>query len=312
MSQVRNYNEFPYQGIRTFLKAGTYPVDKGIKVIGVPLDSNTSFRSGARHGPAAIREASLMLTDGSHPVFKNNIDYNYIYDAGDFPVNNSSPHFTMEEFQRDCYISLCSNKDLKHLLLGGDHSLSYYMIKALSHALSKKISVVHFDAHCDTWKTAWGEKIAHGTWLYHAINDGYVDPVTSIQIGIRSPCDPETSEWFTKQCGTVINSRALMNNSLDWVINKISSTVDPESAYLTFDIDALDPAYAPGTGTPEIGGMTTQQAQYIIEDLNINWLAADFVEVCPAYDHANITALAAASLAYSWVCQQQSLFNLIK
>jgi agmatinase len=301
--------EQPFQGIRTFLKAKTQPITKGIKILGVPLDATTSFRSGARHGPAAIREASLMLTDGSHPVFRNSLDYDKLWDAGDFPVNNASSIRTLEDFGD--YLYSFYNPDVCNLLLGGDHTITYPAISALSNRLNKKISVVHFDAHCDTWKDHWGVSIAHGTWLYHAIDNGHVDPNTSIQIGIRSPVDPATSDYFHNMGGTVITNRSFLKHSLDEIIQSIRNKVGDNPAYLTFDIDCLDPAYAPGTGTPEVGGLTTLQAQYILENLNLKWIGADFVEVAPAYDHANITSLAAASLAYTWICQMQSTFGVL-
>lgn len=302
--------EQPFHGIRTFLKANTYNIDKGIKILGVPLDSNTSFRSGARHAPAAIREASLMLTDGSHPVYRNDLNYDELWDAGDYPVNNSNPHTSLLDFYE--YYADSFDPNLKHLLFGGDHSITYPAIKALSSIYGKPISLVHFDAHCDTWRSHWGTTIGHGTWLYHAIVNGYVEPVNTVQIGIRSPADAEAADFLTTTGGTVIGSRAFLKNDLDTIINDIRNVIGDNDVYLTFDIDCLDPAYAPGTGTPEIGGLTTLQAQYILENLNLNWIGADFVEVAPAYDHSNITSLAAATLAHTWICQMQSTFKLLK
>ena len=302
--------EQPFQGIRTFLKAKTQPITSGIKIMGVPLDATTSFRSGARHGPAAIREASLMLTDGSHPIFRNALDYNKLWDAGDYPVNNASPSRSLNDLG-DYFIEFY-NPDLYNLLLGGDHTITYPAISALSHNLGKPISVVHFDAHCDTWQDHWKTNIAHGTWLYHAIENGYVEPTTSVQIGIRSPADPKISDYFYNCGGEVISNRAFLKHKLDDIVQMIRNKVGDNPVYLTFDIDCLDPAYAPGTGTPEIGGLTTLQAQYILENLDLNWIGADFVEVAPAYDHGEITSLAAATLAYTWVCQMQSTFKLLK
>jgi agmatinase len=301
--------EQPFQGIRTFLKAKTQPIINGIKIIGVPLDATTSFRSGARHGPAAIREASLMLTDGNHPVFRNELNYNKLCDAGDFPVNNADPKKSLNSLTDYLYENY--NPKICNLLLGGDHTITYPAINALSYRFDRRVSIVHFDAHCDTWKDHWGTSLAHGTWLYHAIEMGFVDPTTSIQIGIRSPADPVTADYFSIRGGTVINNRAFLKNDLDSIINNIRNVVNDNPVYLTFDIDCLDPAYAPGTGTPEIGGLTTLQAQYILENLNLKWIGADFVEVAPAYDHANITSLAAASLAYTWICQMQSTFGIL-
>lgn len=303
-------NEQPFQGIRTFLKAKTDPIEQGIKILGVPFDANTSFRSGARHAPAAIREASLMLTDGSHPIFRNALNYDELWDAGDYPVNNGYPANSLQRL-RDYFFTTFDPK-LKTLLLGGDHSITFPMLQALSDVLIKPISLVHFDAHCDTWSDHWGTPIGHGSWLYHAITIGYVDPVTTVQIGIRSPADPKDADFLKNAGGTVITNRAFLNHNLDSIVNQIRNVIGDNQVYLTFDIDCLDPAYAPGTGTPEIGGLTTLQAQYILENLNLNWIGADFVEVAPAYDHSNITSLAAATLAYTWVCQMQSTFKLLK
>jgi agmatinase len=302
--------EQPFQGIRTFLKAKTDIIEKGIKILGVPFDANTSFRSGARHGPAAIREASLMLTDGSHPIFRNALNYDELWDAGDFPVNNAESYPSLKRLQEYFFGSL--DLKLKYLLLGGDHSITYPMLQALSQFYNKPISLVHFDAHCDTWSDHWGKPIGHGSWLYHAIINNYVDPKTTVQIGIRSPADPEAADYLKNAGGTVIDNRAFLRDNLDSIVDRIKGIIGDNLVYLTFDIDCLDPAYAPGTGTPEIGGLTTLQAQYILENLNLNWIGADFVEVAPAYDHGDITSLAAATLAYSWICQMQSTFKLLK
>lgn len=308
--------EQPYQGLRTFLKAPSVASprpaleDKTILVMGIPFDSNTSFRSGARHAPAAIREASLMLTDGSHPIYRNAINYDLLVDIGDFSVNNADPKLTLESIAN--VFSMRTWNKSKKLILGGDHSITYPLIKALYYHHQKKISLVHFDAHCDTWKDHWGVKIGHGSWLYHAIEEGFVDPKTTVQIGIRSPADPEASDYLTQRGGTVIKSRDFLRHSLDHIIDTVKNVIGDNAVYLSFDIDALDPAYAPGTGTPEIGGLTTLQAQYLLENLDLNWIGADFVEVAPAYDHADITSLAAATLAYTWVCQMQSTFKLLK
>lgn len=304
-------HEQPYQGFRTFLKAGTIDdITTGILVMGIPLDSNTSFRSGARHAPAAIREASLMLTDGSHPVFRNDINYDQLRDLGDFPVNNANPELSLADIFD--YFYSYSRKGVKNLIFGGDHSITFPMLRAHTLLTNEKVSLVHFDAHCDTWDNHWGSKLGHGTWLYHAIENGYVDPETTVQIGIRSPAQVAAHDYLTNKGGLVINNRNFLVHSLDTIVSMVKNRIGNNPVYLTFDIDALDPAYAPGTGTPEIGGLTTLQAQYLLENLDLNWVGADFVEVAPAYDHSNITSLAAATLAYTWVCQQQSTFKLLK
>ena len=306
----------PMHGIRTFLKSGTIEQKNSIQVLGIPYDSATTFRSGARQGPAAIREASLMLTDGCHPTFHNMVDYNHIWDSGDLAINNA---FEVSEchgkIQSYIQTILMPNKNIP-LIFGGDHSITRGIIRGIGDSLWNEyefpISVVHFDAHCDTWFNHGSGYYGHGTWMYNAIQEGFVDASKSVQIGIRSTADLKSGDYFSNKGGTVITPIDFVKRNIDSIVDQIRNVVGNKKCYLTFDIDCLDPAYAPGTGTPEIGGLTTIQAKYLIENLFLDWIGADFVEVAPAYDVSSITSLAAATLAWSWVCQMQSSFQLIR
>jgi len=288
----------PYQGLATFLKSPSIG-DQQFGFIGLPYDCSTSFRPGARFGPSAIRNASMMLTDGEHPVF--NVDpAKYIIDRGDAAIISVRPEKVLLEIEKAVSSQTC------HLLIsGGDHLTTLGTLRALSKKHGK-LGLVHFDSHCDCWSHAWGEIYGHGTFLRNAINEDLLDPKRVVSIGIRSPCDRVTRDWLSNSGGHTISMRDIGSRpacDIAYQIEKIVGTELP--TFLTFDIDCLDPAYAPGTGTPEIGGMTTRYALDTIEALGyINFIGMDVVEVCPAYDHSQITALAAATLLWSYASMQ--------
>jgi len=179
--------------------------------------------------------------------------------------------------------------------LGGDHYISYPILKAYAKKYGKGLSLIHFDAHYDTWNEREG-KIEHGTMFYHATKEGLIDPSKSVQVGIRSFID-DTLGF------NVLDNHWVHQNGSDKVAAKIQEIVGDNLCYLTFDIDCLDPSYAPGTGTPVVGGLSTYQAQRILRGLEgINLIGMDQVEVAPAYDVGGITSLAGATLALDMLC----------
>jgi agmatinase len=164
------------------------------------------------------------------------------------------------------------------------------------------LALVHFDAHVDTWPESFGQRYGHGSPFYHAVEEGLVDPRRMVQIGIRSPMDRAVHDWTIEKGVTILRAALVHEEGPRATAERIREAIGDAPAYLTFDIDALDPAFAPGTGTPEIGGLSTWQAQAIMRRLaGLHFVGMDVVEVSPPYDHAELTALAAATIAWEYL-----------
>jgi agmatinase len=193
-------------------------------------------------------------------------------------------------------------RDLAHLVaLGGDHSMTLPLLRALA-ARTGPLALVHFDAHVDTWPENFGQPLAHGSVFYHAINEGLVDASRMIQIGIRSPVERDVFEWTLEQGVTVVPAQEVHEVGPQAIVERVAAVVGGANVYLSFDIDVLDPAFAPGTGTPEIGGLASWQAQAILRRLaGLHFVGMDLVEVAPAYDVAEITALAGATMVWEYL-----------
>jgi agmatinase len=279
----------------SFLGIGRSDPGAKICVAGIPYDLGTSNRPGARFGPAAIRQASRMLVDGDHPVAGVSPDECDIADIGDFAIGHGDIQASLALIEQQA-------KPIGHLVaLGGDHTVTLALLRALV-AKTGKLALVHFDAHVDTWPDSFGQAFGHGSPFYHAIEEGLVDPRRTVQIGIRSPMDKSVHDWTRGKGVTILFAEEIHERGPQAVAGQIREIVGTASAYLTFDIDALDPAFAPGTGTPEIGGLATWQAQAILRRLGgIDFRGMDVVEVSPPYDHAEITALAAATFAWEYL-----------
>ena len=267
-----------------------------ICVAGIPYDLGTTNRPGTRFGPAAIRQASRMLVDGDHPVHWVNPLQMPLADIGDFTIALGDIAASFTEIERQAAA-------IKHLVaFGGDHSITLPLLRALA-GRRGPAALIHFDAHVDTWPENFGQTFAHGSVFYHAIADGLVDPRRMIQIGIRSPVEREVHAWTAAQGVTMITAQDVHERGPANVAETIRQVVGEGAVYLSFDIDVLDPAFAPGTGTPEIGGLASWQAQAIIRRLRgLQFIGMDVVEVCPAYDVAEITALAGATMAWEYLC----------
>lgn len=286
----------PFQGLKTFCKVSE---DNSLHytVVGFPTDTATTFRPGARFAPAAIRSASAMLTDGVHSSYRADLK-NYVADLGDAEVTVGNTLKMLDQVQTVAKNILDHNKH--PVFLGGDHTVTLGILRAMKETYGK-IAIVHFDAHCDTWNTNFDEPIGHGTWLYNAIEEQLVDSTKVISIGIRSPADEKASTYLDRNGGTTFTARYAHSN-MEAVISNVLHLVGNTPVYLTFDIDAIDPAYAPGTGTPEIGGLTTMWVLECLENLQpLNWIGMDLVEVSPPYDHAEITSLAAATICWTYL-----------
>lgn len=256
-------------------------------------------------GPRAIREASTMLTDGVHEQFGVDVTH-HVSDAGNWQICTGNTVAALDQITQQHSALTHMNKHV--VTLGGDHLITLGVLRSL-HSHVGPMAVIHFDAHCDTWEHHFGEPYGHGTWLRNAIEEKLVDPTQVMSVGLRSPVDAETRSWLAKQGGHCMNARQAANlapiQMARWILNKIEHEGIP--VYLSLDIDCLDPSHAPGTGTPEIGGLTTMWLSEVLDRVfaeNITWAGMDVVEVAPAYDHSEITALAAATFVWQYVSMQ--------
>ena len=279
-----------------FLGIGRCDPAASFVVAGIPLDVGTTNRAGTRDGPRAIRAASRMLTDGAHPVFWVEPASLDLSDVGDFSIALGDIPASLKLIEQQA-------SNIAHLLaLGGEHGITLALLRALSKRLGESVGLVHFDAHVDTWETNFGQEYGHGSVFYHAIREGLVDPRRMIQIGIRSPVQREVWDWTLAQGVHILTAQDVHAASPAAVAAQIREVVGAQPAYLSFDIDVLDPAFAPGTGTPEIGGLASWQAQAILRSLRgVRFVGMDLVEVAPAYDVAEITALAGATMVWEYL-----------
>ena len=267
-----------------------------ICIAGIPLDLGTTNRSGARFGPAAIRHASRMLTDGAHPQHWVDPVALPLADIGDLEL-------ALGDLLASLALIEAQAGAIEHLVaLGGDHGITLPLLRALSKRHGAP-ALIHFDAHVDTWPENFGQPYAHGCVFHHAITEGLIDPHRMIQIGIRSPVARETYDWTRAQGVTIVTAQEVHESTPAAVAARIRAVVGDAPVYLSFDIDVLDPAFAPGTGTPEIGGLASWQAQAILRRLSgLAFVGMDVVEVAPAYDTAEITALAGATMVWEYLC----------
>jgi|TARA_Y100000310_G_scaffold224111_1_gene225962 agmatinase len=260
-----------------------------VAVLGVPYDLGTTGRAGTRSGPTAIRQASgnLRWEEARWPWRYALADHLKLVDCGDlmYPPGDSAG-FSQALHDRALDI-VRSGKAL--MSFGGDHFITLPLLRA-HHAVHGELALIHFDAHADTSQS--GGEFDHGTMFYRAPREGLIDPSVSVQIGIRTEYDPSDHEFL------VLDTDEVHTSGCATVIEKIRERIAGRKAYLTFDIDCLDPAFAPGTGTPVAGGLSSNIALQILRGLKgVDIVGMDIVEVAPAYDHAEITALAGATLA---------------
>ncbi len=271
-----------------------------VTIVGIPFDIGTSNRPGCRFGPAAIREASLMLIDGDHPELRvNPVENCHCVDAGDLDIVNGYLEQSLELIEKQV-----KEIDSHLIVLGGDHTVTLPILRAQADRNGKGISLIHIDAHVDTWKDNFGASIGHGTPFHYAAKEGLIDPLRSVQIGIRSPAGNDVMDYTIDELGfNVVTAEEIHVGGVDAVVESVRKIVGDNKVYLTFDIDGIDPSQAPGTGTPEIGGLFTWQALSLMKKLKgLNWIGMDMVEVAPSYDHAQITSLAAATFVWTYLC----------
>ncbi|WPC04729.1 agmatinase [Pseudomonas benzenivorans] len=285
-----------YAGITSFMRRRYTRDLRGVDlaISGVPFDTATTNRPGCRFGPRAIRAASVQSAWARHfPWEFDPFDLLACVDYGDCYFDHGRPEAVPAAIQAHAEQILEAGCAL--LTLGGDHFISYPLLKA--HAKQHgPLALIHFDAHSDTWPDEEGARIDHGTMFYHAAREGLVDPAHSVQVGLRTTNDDVMGFQ-------VLDAREVHRSTPAQIAERIRARVGEQPVYLTFDIDCLDPAFAPGTGTPVCGGLSSHQALEILRGLRgINLVGMDVVEVAPPYDNAEVTALAGATLAMEMIC----------
>ena len=268
-----------------------------VAVMGAPFDSGTSYRPGARFGPAAVRAASKLLRPYAPELDVYPWGERQVADAGDAAINPFDLEAAVSDVERAAGAVLEASDQL--VTIGGDHTIALPLLRAV-HARHGQCALVHFDAHLDTWDTYFGASFTHGTPFRRAAEEGILDTEHSIHVGIRGPLYSSSDLDDDAALGyAVISTARIAGEGLPRAIERIRDRVGDRPLYVSIDIDVLDPAHAPGTGTPEPGGLTTRELQELVRGLDgLAILAADVVEVSPPYDHAELTALAAAQLAY--------------
>jgi len=289
----------PFAGIASFMRR---PVSRAfgggdVAIVGVPYDSGTSYRSGARFGPRAIREASLLLWGYNNALQIQPLEHLRLVDYGDVDVVPPSIDDTMVNIQRE--VGTLLERGVTILALGGDHSITLPLLRA-HHARFGPLSVVHVDAHPDTWPSEFdGHPYSHGTSFRRAIEQGLIRKGGYIQIGIRGPTTAPQDLQEARDLGArVITIDEALTMGMPAVLQEVREKAQG-ACYLSFDIDAADPAFAPGTGTPEVGGFTSHHLLTLVRGLQgLDLVGFDLVEVSPPYDHGGITAILAANLAF--------------
>jgi len=269
-----------------------------VAIVGIPFDAGTSYRPGARFGPQAIRQASRHLRTQYHPAYDTEpFAEQQVADAGDIACNPYNIEKAVVEIQKAA-TDLLGKVD-RIISLGGDHTIALPLLRAVNHHHGQ-VALVHFDAHLDTWDTYYGAPYTHGTPFRRAAEEKLFLESASMHVGIRGPLYSREDLKNDEELGfKVIHCDEFQSEGIEHVVKRIRDRVGDNPMYLSIDIDVLDPAHAPGTGTPEIAGMTTRELVGVLRGLaGLNIISADVVEVSPAYDHAELTSLSAATTVF--------------
>ena len=292
-----------YMEIATFMRAPLIddPSEFDIAMIGVPYDGAVTNRPGARHGPREIRNASSMMRS-IHPSTRiNPYELCRVGDGGDVPFTRAydieGAHADIQEF-----FSTFHRARVTPLAAGGDHSITLPILRAV--ASEEPVGLIHIDAHTDTWDEFMGSPYSHGAPFRRAAEEGLIDPERTVQIGIRGAQNSSEGWDYSESSGMrVLFMDDVTRLGIDAVAEEARRVVGSGPAYLSFDIDSLDPAFAPGTGTPEVGGLTTVESLTLLRKLRgVRLIGADVVEVAPAYDPSGTTALIGATMMYELLC----------
>lgn len=288
-----------YAGPATFalLPAIDEVSDVDTAIIGIPFDSGVSYRPGARFGPSHVRESSRLLRPYNPGQDVSPFELNQVVDAGDLAVNPFDIQEALKDIEKGSReIHERANRVIS---IGGDHTIALPLLRALA-SKHGPISVVHFDAHLDTWNTYFGAAYTHGTPFRRASEEGLIDKEGSIHVGTRGPLYSAKDLVDDENLGfDIFSSIEFADLGAKGAVERILDRVGDRPTYVSIDVDVLDPAHAPGTGTPEAGGLTSRELLAVLRSFSqLNLIGADVVEVAPAYDHAQITGIAASHIIY--------------
>lgn len=294
-----------FAGIATFMRLPHVPLDRAddvdIGLIGVPWDGGTTNRPGPRHGPRQMRDQSSMIRRRHHALGICPFDLVNCADLGDSPVNPADVEDGLNRVET--YFKQVVAASILPLSAGGDHLVSLPILRAVGQA--EPVGMIHFDAHTDLWDGYFGGfKFTHGTPFRRAIEDGVLDPKRTMQIGIRgSMYDTDDRDFGARMGVRIMDIEEAVELGPEKVMAEARAIAGDKPTYVSFDIDCLDPAFAPGTGTPEIGGFTTREAQFLLRGLRgLNICGADVVEVSPPFDPSGYTALAGVTMMFELLC----------
>lgn len=291
-----------YSGIATFARLPRIEdVPRAdIAVVGIPFDSGVSYRPGTRFGPSHVRESSRLLRPYNPAQDVSPFQLAQVVDAGDIPVNPFDLTEAVTEVER---AALALGEQVQRLVtIGGDHTVALPLLRAVA-AKHGPVAVLHFDAHLDTWDTYFGAPITHGTPFRRASEEGLIDLTASCHVGTRGPLYSQQDLEDDERLGfSIVSSEYIEEHGVEAAIDRILTRIGDKPLYVSIDIDVLDPAHAPGTGTPEAGGLTSRELLRILRALRErDIVGADVVEVSPAYDHAQMTGIAASHVVYELV-----------
>ncbi|MEE6177946.1 agmatinase [Mycobacterium sp. 050134] len=291
-----------YAGFSTFARLPRIDDVPGydVAVVGIPFDAGVSYRPGARFGPGHIRQCSRVLRPYNPQMRVSPFANQQVVDAGDIPCTPYDIAAASRQIEEHATALIANGAQL--ITLGGDHTIAYPLLRVHRERYGP-VALVHFDAHLDTWDTYFDAPLTHGTPFRRAAEEGLFVPGHSAHVGIRgSHYSPDD---LTSDAGlgfTVVHCREFQKRSVDDVVGQLRDSIGDLPLYVSIDIDVLDPAHAPGTGTPEIGGLTSRELLELVRGFDgLNLVGADIVEVAPAYDHAELTGIAAAYLAYEFI-----------
>jgi agmatinase len=291
-----------FSGVRTFMRLPNVQdlENSDVAIVGAPFDTGATFRAGARFGPEGIRSVSHLLRRYNPSLDVVIFDHLSVIDYGDVPV---VPGYIEESYSRIAEgLEPIHRAGVVPIVLGGDHSIALPELRAAA-AVHGPLALVQFDSHPDTWDAYFGEKHTHGTPFRRAVEEGLLSPERSIQVGMRGSIYDQGDWDDAKELGfDLVPTDAVRKLGIDETIARIRERVGDARVYVSFDVDFVDPAFAPGTGTPEIGGFTSREAQEFVRGLaGLDLVGCDVVEVYPAYDPAQITALLAANVAHEFL-----------
>ncbi len=291
-----------YAGIATFARLPRIEdVPRAdIAVVGIPFDSGVSFRPGARFGPSHVRESSRLLRPYNPAQDVSPFAAAQVVDAGDIPANPFDIDAAVTEIEAAA--TALGGRVERIVTVGGDHTVALPLLRAVTKKHGP-VAVLHFDAHLDTWDTYFGAPVTHGTPFRRASEEGLIDLTASCHVGTRGPLYSKQDLDDDERLGfSIVSSVDIEVDGVEAAIERVRRRIGDRPLYISIDIDVLDPAHAPGTGTPEAGGMTSRELLRMLRALgDRNVVGADVVEVSPAYDHAQVTGIAASHVVYELV-----------